>query len=173
MTLFKNNFCLSSQVLIKAPPIVAVIVQTLLLLALNGECLPLDLPPQLLGQIWELPQKWLTLKLPHTKNMVTLHPVFRRTQQQLLTALTLLLHLHIQDMLAVLLQAQLTQVLLNQPLTKVTSTTFNYKPNLLELSGPVNVSSAMATLLKLSEETFVIVTLNYTFKMLNHCNLCS
>lgn len=112
-------------------------MQTLLLLDLNGECLPLDLPPQLLGQIRQLPQKWLTLKLPHTENMVTLHPVFRRTQQQLLTALTLLLHQYIQNMLAVLLQAQLTQVLLNQPLTKVTIATLNYKPDLLELSGPV------------------------------------
>lgn len=149
MTMFKNNFCLSFQVLILAPPIAAVIVQTLLLLDQKGECLPLDLPPQLLGQIRELPQKWLTLTLPHTENMVTFHPVFRRTQQQLLTALTLSLHLHIQDMLAVLLQAHLTQVLLNQPLTKVTSATPNYKPDLLELSGPVNVSSAMAALLKL------------------------
>lgn len=84
------------QVLIPAPPQAAVTLEILLLLALNGKFLPLDLPQQLLGHSWEL---------PHTGNLVTLNPAFRKTQQ-LHTALTFLLLL--KHMLAAYLKVHLT-----------------------------------------------------------------
>lgn len=83
-------------------------LQILLLLALNGTFFPLDLLQQLLGCIWEP---------AHLENLVTLNPAFRETQQ-LHTALILLLHL--QGMLAAQMQVQLTQVLFNLPIVKVT-----------------------------------------------------
>lgn len=77
--------------------------------------------------------------------MATINLVSRENQQLLLTPM-LLLHLFSHDMLAALLQAQLTQVLLSQPSIKVTSATLHGKPVSFGLfKGCVNVSRTITT----------------------------